>query len=191
MFTNIGSKLKTTAKVLCWAGILLSAVFGVFMIIRGNELMQVSDTRETGLDMLVTGITVLVFGPVFSWVWGLLLSVFGELADRVTGIEAGVREICADLNTFPAAPEKAPEAPPEEAAKAGAGTETETAGTGTAPAGAQEGGADQHAADHEAEETMERFGGFQFPHPVPQPGNRVSAFSSSIADRQSFFKEQY
>jgi hypothetical protein len=78
--------------------------------------------------------------------------------------------------TFPAAPEKAPEALPEEAADAGAGTETETAGTGTAPAGAQEGSADQHAADHDAEETMERFGGFQFPHPVPQPGNRVSVF---------------
>ena len=60
-------------------GIILSAVFGVFMIIRGNELMQYSYSRETGLDMLVTGITVLVFGPVFSWVWGLLLSVFGEL----------------------------------------------------------------------------------------------------------------
>ena len=101
MFTNIGSKLKTTAKVLCWAGVLLSAVFGVFMIIRGNELMQYSYTRETGLDMLVTGITVLVFGPVFSWVWGLLLSVFGELADKVTGIEAGVKEICADLNMPP------------------------------------------------------------------------------------------
>ena len=42
MFTNIGSKLKTTAKVLCGAGILLSAVFGVFMISRGNELMQYS-----------------------------------------------------------------------------------------------------------------------------------------------------
>lgn len=56
MFTNIGSKLKTTAKVLCWAGILLSAVFGVFMIIRGNELRQYSYTRETGLDMLVTGL---------------------------------------------------------------------------------------------------------------------------------------
>ncbi len=114
MFTNIGSKLKTTAKVLCWAGILLSAVFGVYMIIRGNELMQVSDTREKGLDMLVTGITVLVFGPVFSWVCGLLLCVFGDLADRVTGIEAGVREICADLNTFPAAPEKAGTEDPED-----------------------------------------------------------------------------
>ena len=114
MFTNIGSKLKTTAKVLCWAGILLSAVFGVFMIIRGNELMQYSYTRETGLNMLVTGITVLVFGPVFSWVWGLLLSVFGDLADRVTGIEAGVKEICADLNMTPAAPEKAGAEDPED-----------------------------------------------------------------------------
>lgn len=114
MFTNIGSKLKKTAKVLCWAGILLSAIYGVYMIIRGNELMQISYTRETGAGVLASGIVVLVFGPVFSWVWGLLLSVFGELADKVTGIEAGVKEICADLNMTPTAPEKAGAEDPED-----------------------------------------------------------------------------
>ena len=106
MFTNIGRKMKKTAKVLCWAGILLSVIYGIYMIIRGSELVDHSFTRDTGRDVITSGVTVLIGGPLFSWIWSMLLYVFGELADKVTSIEAGVKEICADLNTSPAAPEK-------------------------------------------------------------------------------------
>ena len=107
MFANIGTKLKKTAKVLCVAGIVLSVFYGVYMIIRGNELLDYRGTESTGYNAIVSGIVVLIFGPVFSWIWGLLLHVFGDLADRVTSLEAGVKEICADLNPAAAAQEKA------------------------------------------------------------------------------------
>ena len=107
MFANIGSKLKKTARVVCWAGIILSVLYGAYMIIRGIELVDYGGTRSTGYSLIGSGIGTLLLGPVFSWIWGLLLYVFGELADKVTSIDAGVKEICADLNPAAAYQEKA------------------------------------------------------------------------------------
>ena len=36
MFSNIGSKCKTAAKILCWLGINAALIAGIFCIIAGN-----------------------------------------------------------------------------------------------------------------------------------------------------------
>lgn len=107
MFTNIGSKMKKTARAVCWAGIILSVIYGIYMIIKGIEMTEYTSTQSTGYSAIVSGAVVLITGPVFSWILGLLLYVFGDLSDRLTGVEAGVKEICADLNPAAAAQEKA------------------------------------------------------------------------------------
>lgn len=107
MFANIGSKLKKTAKVVCWAGIIFCVIYGVYMIIRGIELKDYRETQKTGYELIASGSMALLLGPVFCWIWSLLLYVFGELADKVTSIDAGVKEICADLNPAAASQEKA------------------------------------------------------------------------------------
>ena len=107
MFTNIGSKMKKTARAVCWAGIILSVIYGAYMIIKGIELVDYGGTRSTGYSVIVSGVVAAILGPLFSWICGLLLYVFGDLSDRLTNVEAGVREICADLNPAAAAQEKA------------------------------------------------------------------------------------
>ena len=107
MFTNIGSKMKKTAKFVCWAGIILSVIYGVYMIIKGIEMPDYYDVQAARNSVIISGVEVLILGPLFSWIWGLLLYVFGDLSDRLTSVEAGVKEICADLNPLAAAQEKA------------------------------------------------------------------------------------
>lgn len=107
MFTNIGSKMKKMARFVCWAGIILSIIYGVYMIIRGIEMTDYYETQATGYSAIIWGVAALIMGPVFSWITGLLLYVFGDLSDRLTSVEAGVKEICADLNPLAAAQEKA------------------------------------------------------------------------------------
>jgi len=117
MFTNIGSKMKKTARFVCWAGIILSIIYGVYMIIRGIEMTDYYETQATGYSAIIWGVAALIMGPVFSWIMGLLLYVFGDLSDRLTNVETGVKEICADLNPAAAAQEKAltgPEDPDDE-----------------------------------------------------------------------------
>ncbi|QTE74229.1 hypothetical protein JS518_15275 [Clostridiales bacterium FE2010] len=117
MFANIGTKLKKTAKVVCVAGIILSVIFGIYMIIKGIEMTEDYDTMATGYGMIISGVVYGIMLAGFSWIYGLLLFVFGDLSDRLTNVETGVKEICADLNPAAAAQEKAvtgPEDPDDE-----------------------------------------------------------------------------
>ena len=107
MFTNIGSKMKKTAKAVCVAGIILSLISGIYMIIKGIEMTEYHDSLAAGYRAIISGVVSLVLGPLLSWISGLLLYVFGDLSDRLTNVEAGVKEICADLNPAAAAQEKA------------------------------------------------------------------------------------
>lgn len=71
MFTNIGGKIKTLTKVVCWIGIVVSVIGGVVFMFNGEAL--------AGLAMIVGG--VLAF-----WVGSFVLYAFGELVENVAVI---------------------------------------------------------------------------------------------------------
>lgn len=67
MFTNIGTKIKTTAKVFAWVGIILSVLAGVALTISAG---------------FIGGILVAIVGSLLSWVGSLALYGFGELVEN-------------------------------------------------------------------------------------------------------------
>ena len=83
MWSNIGHKIKTLAKVICWIGIVLSVIAGIAVIAGGSAVRSYGYTYNTGSTTL-TGILVIVLG---SWLGSLTMYGFGELVERVTNID--------------------------------------------------------------------------------------------------------
>lgn len=70
MWNNIGKRLQTLAKIVCWIGILLSCIIGILAI----------TNRET-----VAGILMIVLGCLGSWIsaWSMCgLGVAAEKAEK-------------------------------------------------------------------------------------------------------------
>lgn len=74
MFTNIGGKIKTLAKVLCWIGIVASLI-GCIVISIG------SNSRNS---TVLIGLAVLIAGCIGSWVGSFFIYGFGELIQETT-----------------------------------------------------------------------------------------------------------
>ena len=67
MFSNIGGKIKTAARVCCWILIAAFVIMGIAQIVGGN-----------GLGGLVT----IVVGALAAWVGSFTLYGFGELIEN-------------------------------------------------------------------------------------------------------------
>ena len=85
MFNNIGRKIKTFAKVMCWIGIIASVVAGLAMIAGSFS----SYAPAAGI---VTGILTAVLGSLFSWVGSFVMVGFGELVENTAEIAANTRK---------------------------------------------------------------------------------------------------
>ena len=77
MFDNIGRKIKTLAKVLCWLGIIGSEIAAIVMI----------NSRYT--ETQITGWITLFAGPLVSWISSFTLYALGEIADN-SATQAGL-----------------------------------------------------------------------------------------------------
>ena len=86
MWSNIGHKIKTLAKVICWIGIVLSVIAGIAVIAGGSAVRSYGYTYNTGSTTL-TGILVIVLGALGSWLGSFMMYGFGELVERVTNID--------------------------------------------------------------------------------------------------------
>ncbi len=86
MWSNIGHKIKTLAKVICWIGIVLSVLVGIMAIATGGTLQSYGYTYNTGNNIL-TGILVIVLGVLGSWLGSLTMYGFGELVERAMNID--------------------------------------------------------------------------------------------------------
>lgn len=78
MFSNIGTKIKTLAQILCWVGILASAVAGLIMV---------TTSGQTG-----EGVAVLLAGPPLSWIASFLFYGLGQLienTDTLVALQSG------------------------------------------------------------------------------------------------------
>ena len=74
MFDNIGGKIKTLAKVLCWIGIVGSVIAAIGFFTSGNG---------------ITGWSMLIAGPLASWISSFTLYALGEIADN-SATQAGL-----------------------------------------------------------------------------------------------------
>ena len=70
MFDNIGRKIKTLAKVLCWLGIIGSEIAAIVMI----------NSRYT--ETQITGWITLFAGPLVSWISSFTLYALGEITEN-------------------------------------------------------------------------------------------------------------
>ena len=76
MFNNIGTRLKTVAKIFCWIGIALSGISGIILITSGLQAY-----KGGGINILI-GLLVIILGSLFSWIGSLGLYGFGELIEN-------------------------------------------------------------------------------------------------------------
>ena len=79
MFSNIGGKIQSVAKVVCWGGIIVSILAGIIML-------------ATDDDLALLGLLTALGGSVGSWVTSLFLYGFGELIDKATEIAANTQK---------------------------------------------------------------------------------------------------
>ena len=117
MFDNIGGKIKMIAKILCWVGITVSAIFFVISVLYGIssffssfKALRYVFSRVGGgamsfigrgfvsfLGSVVIGAIGFIVGSCLSWIGSVRLYVYGELIERTTEVAA---------NTKPAATQK-------------------------------------------------------------------------------------
>ena len=79
MFDNIGKKIKSLARVLCWVGVIVYVIAAIIMIVIGIE--EYEDTLSA------LGVILLFVGPLMSWISSFFMYGFGELIDKVCDIE--------------------------------------------------------------------------------------------------------
>lgn len=74
MFKNIGKKIKILAIVIFACGI-IGSVFG------GCSDM-VAGISESNADDAISGLAVVFFGPILTWISSILIYGFGQLIDN-------------------------------------------------------------------------------------------------------------
>ena len=71
MFSNIGQKIKTLAKVCTWIGIICSILCGLVVIFEGGDI-----------ESILIGFLIGIAGSLFSWIGSFLLYGFGQLVEN-------------------------------------------------------------------------------------------------------------
>ena len=90
MFTNIGNKIRTLAKVLCIIGIVLAALSGLIMMISGISMLGYSYTAGAGVALIFGGLVSAALGALLAWVGSFVLYGYGQLIHSVQQIEKKV-----------------------------------------------------------------------------------------------------
>lgn len=75
MFNNIGAKIKTAAKVLCWIGIVACVIIGIVMMVASKQTV-------------LTGLLVMIVGSLASWISSFMMVGFGQLVENSNVIAA-------------------------------------------------------------------------------------------------------
>lgn len=76
MFNNIGGKIKSLAKIVCWLGIISCIISGLPLILTKQQ------------PLVLVGIWIAVVGSLFSWISSFILYGFGELVENSAIIAA-------------------------------------------------------------------------------------------------------
>ncbi len=86
MFNNIGQKIKTLAKVLCWIGIVLSVITGIAAMLSGNSTITINGNYAV-VSPVISGIIVIIFGCLASWIGSFFAYGFGQLIENTDEIK--------------------------------------------------------------------------------------------------------
>ena len=84
MYSNIGEKIKTLAKVLAIIFSILCIIIGIVIIIIGAVMNSNAGRGNPGAGMIWLGIGYMFLGPLFSWIYSFFMYGFGELIVRTT-----------------------------------------------------------------------------------------------------------
>ena len=117
MLNNAGKKIVLWSQILLIAGIALSVIAGIFIIVRGAignpprvTYYSSSYLYQTGMmyggRYVAAGFLVMIFGSLSSWLTALLLRAFGDLTDDTRAIRERLEQAPADVSP-PAQPETA------------------------------------------------------------------------------------
>ena len=85
MFTNIGKKIMGLAKFVCWAGMVLSVLLGVLIMVSGQSNFTVNG-QTTYAPAVLVGILVIIFGVIGSWISSWMTYGFGRLIDNTEAL---------------------------------------------------------------------------------------------------------
>ncbi len=97
MLNNAGKKIILWSQILLIAGIALSVIGGIFIIVRGavGDPLRVTYYNSTylyqtgmmyGGRYIAAGLLVMIFGSLSTWLCALLLRAFGDLTDDTRAI---------------------------------------------------------------------------------------------------------
>lgn len=81
MFDNIGRKIKTLAKVLCWIGIAISVISGIAAMLSGNDRITINDNYAV-VSPVIIGIVIIIIGCLSSWIGSFFAYGFGQLIEN-------------------------------------------------------------------------------------------------------------
>ena len=87
MFKNIGRKIKMLAKVICWAGIVLSIFMGIALAI---TLML--KNQDLLILAIVLGVLYAALGALISWIGTFVLYGLGQLVDNTDKLVAAQQQ---------------------------------------------------------------------------------------------------
>lgn len=73
MYSNIGKKIQTLAKVVAWIGIVLCVLVGGLTLYGG--------LNTNNVDMTAKGIICFFIGPIVCWLSSLTMVGFGKLIE--------------------------------------------------------------------------------------------------------------
>ena len=96
MFNNIGKKIKIVAKVFFWIFTVISIIAGISIIVAAASTSARYYNSYYGLggamapvvgSTVLSGVLIMILGPLFSWLANIVLYGFGELIERATSID--------------------------------------------------------------------------------------------------------
>ena len=99
MFRNIGKKIKTLSKILCWLGIIGGVLSGLALIAAGaagiglNVSDGISTNYVSAAALIILGVVMLVVLPLLSWLSSFMLYGFGEIVDSVSELKQSNEEM--------------------------------------------------------------------------------------------------
>lgn len=92
MFDNIGSKIKSLARIITWIGIIGSVILGIIQISNGSRYSSYG-----GSPLIWSGLGTIVIGSLAAWISSFILYGFGELIENSARIADQNDQIVSQL----------------------------------------------------------------------------------------------
>lgn len=84
MFTNIGGKIKLTAKIACWVSMVASFIGGIILLI--YSIVEAED------ELIIVGLIVPLVAPFLCWIGSFVMYGFGELIEKTAEIAENTKQ---------------------------------------------------------------------------------------------------